>query len=103
MRLPIDENQNPVPLTQSSTALARTVSSSISGATSITLNTSTTLLEITAADQGVYLRYQAGVTAANFDEYIHADTTRHYKVPYGVTVVSVIERSATATVIVIEK
>ena len=93
------ENQ----LTLPKAALARTYDTSISSATDITLNTSTTLIEVTAIDQGVFLRYAATASSATADEYIHADTTRHFVRPAGVTVISVIERAATGAVVVIEK
>lgn len=92
-----------IPLTISTEALARTLDATISSATSITLNAATSIIEVTAIDKGIYLRYSAGVTSSNFDEYIAANTTRHYIIPFGVTVISVLEAAATATVIVIEK
>lgn len=101
--LPRQRNGDGVQLVPADTALARTVDATISTATDITLNDKTSIIEVTALDQGVYLKYATGVTAANFDEYIHADSTRHYVIPQGCTVVSVIERVATAGVIVIEK
>lgn len=101
--LPVSRRGGTINLTPANAALARTVSSSISSATSITLNTNTDLIEITALNADVYMRYQAGVTSSNFDEFISAGSTRHYAIPDGVTVISVIERSATATVVIIEK
>lgn len=103
MKQPRDANHSPVPLVTPTTALAVTNSASISSATSITLNAATTLIEINALSQGVFMKYAAGVTSSAFDEYIQAGTVRHYVKPYGVTVISVIEQSATARVIVIEK
>lgn len=103
MRQPRDADHNAVPLVSPTTALAVTNSSSISGATSITLNASTTLIEINALSQGVFMRYAASVSSTVFDEYIQAGAVRHYVKPSGVTVISVIQQAATATVIVIEK
>lgn len=103
LQLAREQTGQAIQLTLPSAALARTISSSISSATSITLNAATALIEVTAEDQGIYLRYQAGVSSSNFDEYISAGTTRHYVIPNNVTVVSVIERAATASIIVIEK
>lgn len=103
MRVPHDDNKNVIQLVPSSVSLARTVSSTISSATSITLNAATTFLEVAAISQAVYLRYAAGVTTSAFDEFILANSVRHYIVPSGVTVVSVLEDAATAKVIVIEK
>jgi hypothetical protein len=90
-------------LTPSAAPLARTYDTTISSATTITLQTNTRFLRVIAIDQGVFLRYQAGVTSSNFDEYIPADSVQDFLVPSGVTAISVIERVATAAVIVIEK
>lgn len=103
MRLPIDDNNKGIQLTQATEALATTVDSTISSATSITLNTATTLIEVNALSQGIYLKYAAGASSSDFDEFIPAGVPRHYIVPDGVTVISVIEQAASATVIVIEK
>ena len=101
--IPRDSKGEPVGLTVSTAAITRTLDATISSATTITLQATTSLLEVTAIDKGVYLRYSAGVTSSNFDEYITANSTRHYIVPLGVTDISVLEQAATATVIVIEK
>ena len=103
--IPHDKNNRSINLVPRSTALASTLSSSINSATTITLNANTSIIEVQAISQGVYLKYAAGVSASNngFDEHIMADTTRHFVIPPGVTVISVIEETATATVIVIEK
>ena len=105
VHLPRSQVNGDVQLVPSSSALASTASSSISTATNITLNGSTQIVEITAIDQGVFMKYAAGVTTSSngFDEFIPADSVRHYVIPDGVTVISVIERAATASVIVIEK
>lgn len=103
IQLPKGNNRETVPIVPATTALSRTVSSAISAATSVTLNAATTLLEVNAKDQGIYMRYQAGVTASNADEFVLANSTRHYAVPPAVTVVSFIEETATAKLILIEK
>jgi hypothetical protein len=90
-------------LTPSAVPLARTYDTTISSATTINLQASTHFIRVVAIDQGVFLRYQAGVTSSNFDEYIHADTVQDFIVPEGVTAISVIERQATGAVVVIEK
>ena len=101
--LPQDASRNPLQLTIPSTALAVTYDTTVSGATDVTLNTATTLLEVTAKSQGLFMRYQATASSSNFDEYIAANTTRHYVKPPSVTVVSFIEEAASATLILIEK
>lgn len=103
MKMPRDNNHNAIPLVQNSRALAVTVDTTISAATDITLNTSTTLIEVNALSQGVYMRYQATASSTNFDEFIQAGAVRHYIKPYGVTVISFIEAAASASIVVIEK
>lgn len=103
MKLPLDINSREIQLTQPTPALARTVDTTISTATSITLNALTSLIEVTALTGGVYLRYQADVSASNFDEFISDGSTRHYVIPDKVTVISVIEKDSGAGVIIIEK
>jgi len=100
---PWDTHGATLPLTPATTALSRTVNASISAATSVTLNAATQLIEVNALAQGIYMRYSAGVTSGNADEYIQAGTTRHYWIPSGVTVVSFIEQAASATLVLIEK
>lgn len=103
--LPIDGNRSHVPLTPATVALATTVDDTISSATSITLNASTTFLEVTAITAGIYMRYQAGAASNAFDEYILANSTRHFYVPNGVTVVSFIQDASVGTALlrVVEK
>ncbi len=101
--LPVDQKGDMIPLTTPTSALAVTYDTTISSATNITLNASTALIEVTAINNGVFLRYQTGASSANFDEFILADSTRHFVIPDSVTVVSVIEETASAKVVVIEK
>ncbi len=110
MRLPIDNDRKGVQLTPRSIALARTVSSSISASTTITFNASTTFLRIYAVSQDVYFKWGAtAVTSSNFDEVIPANQVVDLLVPIDTTTgllfttCRVIERTATATIIVIEK
>ena len=85
-------------------ALARTVDATISSSTEITLNEQTTMLRVYAITKDVYLKWgTANVTAANFDEVIPASQVLDFKVPNGQTAINLIEREATANVIVIEK
>lgn len=97
------QSYSPLYLTPAISAVARTVDATISTATSITLNASTTFLEVTATNGSVYLRYSADCSASNFDEFIGEGQTRHYIVPDNVSVISVLEGSSGAGVVVIEK
>lgn len=103
-RLTQDSNGQPLQLTLATPALARTRDTTITSSTEITLNENTGLIEITAIDDNVYLKYGTDdVTNANFDEFILANSTRHYAIPEGITAINVIEDQGGATVVVIEK
>ncbi len=85
-------------------ALARTVDSSISSSTEIVLNPATTYIRVYAITKDVYLKWGTDdVTAANFDEVIPAGQVFSFLVPDGQTAINLIEREASATVIVVEK
>lgn len=85
-------------------ALARTVDASISASTEIVLNTATTYIRVYAKTQDVYLKWGTDdVTAANFDEVIPAGQVFDFLVPENITAINLIEREASASVIVIEK
>ena len=108
--LPRDGNRIAMQITPAVIALARTVSSSISSTTTITFNTATTMIRVYAINQDVYLKWgTTAVTAGNFDEVIPANQIVDLVVPNipttGIpyTACTVIERVATATIIVIEK
>jgi len=108
--LPRDGNSIAAQLTPASTALARTVSSSISASTTVTFNAATTLLRVYAIDKDVYLKWgSTAVTSSNFDEVIPANQIVDLFVPIDTstnllyTTMRVIERAATATIIIIEK
>lgn len=101
--LPLNDKEGTISLVPDTRALDRTVDSSISTATDVTMNAATKLIEVQAVNAGVFLKYDSGVTSGNFDEHIQADTMRHYVLPEGVTTISVLEDAASATVYVIEK
>ncbi len=100
---PVDANDKPIAgAQQAGTRLAVTYDATISSATSITLNAATTSFEVTAIDKPLFLRYAASVSTTEFDALIPANTTRTFFKQDGVTVISVLEASATANVAVIE-
>jgi len=101
--LPSDQQGDMIPLTTPTNAIAVTYDTSISTATDIVLNSATALIEVTAINNGVFLRYASTASSANFDEFILADSTRHFVIPAGVTTISVLEETASAKVVVIEK
>lgn len=101
--LPRTSGAETVQLTPDKVAVAVTVDASVDSATDVNLNAATTLLEVNALTQGIYMRYQATASAANFDEFILGNSVRHYVVPQGVTVVSFISETAGAKLILIQK
>ncbi len=101
--LPRDANNSIIPLVPAKLALAVTVDDSISSATDIVLNESSTFLEVTALDFGIFLRYAATASSSNFDEYIAAGATRNYLIPEGITTISVIQDNGAAKVRIIQK
>lgn len=101
--LPVDQKGNMIPLVPPTGAIAVTYDTTISTATDITLNSATDIIEVTAINNGVFLRYASTASSSAFDEFILADSTRHFIVPAGVTVISVIEETASAKVVVVEK
>lgn len=103
-QLPRDDNQVPLPNSVPSVvALEETYDATISSSTAITLNAATTLIEVTAIDKGVFLKWGATASSTDFDEFIAPNTTRIYGVPNGQTSVQFIEEVATAKLVVIEK
>lgn len=102
--IPEDNNSHPVQLTPSTIALARTVDATISSSTQIDLNAATTFIRVYAITQDVYLKWgTTAVTSSNFDEVIPANQICDFYVPKGFTSLTLIERTTTAGVIVIEK
>ncbi len=90
-------------------ALARTVTSSISADTSITFNAATTVIRVFASSKDIYFKWGTDVCAVNtFDEIIPAGLYLDFAIPndqWGVpyTGCHVVERAATATLVLIEK
>ncbi len=91
-------------------ALARTVDATISTSTEITLNAATTWIEVTAFTQAVYLKYGTNdITASNFDEIIVPGQSKPFAIPIDpatgerFTAINVIQKAASAEVVVIEK
>lgn len=108
-RLPRDANGIAMQLTPSSVALGQLVTSSISASTTRNLTAGTSLLRAYAVNQDVFLKWGAtAVTSSNFDEVIPANQVVDLVVPRDstgalFTTIRVIERAATATLILVEK
>ena len=106
--LPLDDNNRDMQLTPDSIALAITYDATVSTETEVTLNASTSIVEVSAINTPILMKYKtvAGGTAvstSSFDEFIGAGLTRHYKIPAGITVLAFIEQAASATLVCIEK
>lgn len=107
--VPTDGNQVKLPLTPSVLALAVTNNGSLSGSATVTFQTTTTFIEVSALSQGVFMKWGATASSSAFDEYIQAGFTRHYTVPVNsttglpYTTAQFIQQAASATIIVIEK
>lgn len=104
--LPTDGNYkqfNSPPSALVTTALAVTYDASINSSTTVTLNTATTSIEVTALLKGIFLKWGGTASSSSFDEFIAPDSTRVYQVPNGQTTVQFIEEAASAHLVVIEK
>lgn len=84
-------------------ALEETYDASISASTEITLNTSTTSIEVTVIDKAVFMKWgTSDVSSTDFDACIPQNTTRVFDVPADITAVNFIEEAATAKLAVVE-
>jgi len=107
--LPADKYGKIVQMTPTGVALARTIDASISASTEITLNANTTWIRVYAITKDVYLRWGIeDIDTNTFDEVIIAGLYLDLVVPLqadgtSYTAINVIEREASATVIVLEK
>ena len=102
--LPIDGNNKPIPQGNLvGEVIATTYDATISSATSITLDESTTSFEVLAIDKPVLVRFAADVSTSAFDAVVPANESKVFYRDPAVTTISVIEASATAIVAVIER
>ncbi len=103
--LPRDGNR--VPLQNSSlqgTTLASTYDATISSSTEITLQATTTAIEVTATAQPIVMRWgTSDASTTTFDSVIPAGATYIFAVPANTTAVNFIEAAATATIFVVER
>ncbi|MDQ3008819.1 MAG: hypothetical protein M3Q81_04460 [bacterium] len=107
--LPLDDNGKTINLAPSKAAIARTLTSSISSSTQVTLNSESRFLQVYAIDKDVFMKWgTTAVTTANFDELILAGQRYDFDVARESngtlhTALTFIERAATATLVVIQK
>lgn len=96
-------------LTPNKIALSQVVTSSISASTTLAITSGATFLRVYASDKDVYFKWgSTAVTNANFDEVIPANQVIDLYIPVETgttlyTTARVIEKSATATLTVIQK
>ncbi len=92
-------------------ALEETYDATISSSTELTLNAATTLIEVSAIDKTILLKWGTGdAITSDFDEVINLNTTRQFFIPVQdtgnnllYTAVNFIEQAATAILAVVEK
>lgn len=107
--LPKDSNGNAMQLSPDVVALEETYDATISSSTEITLNASTSLIEVTAIDKAIFMKWgTSDASSTDWDHVIPANTTRLFPVPVDsttgafVTAVNFIEQAATAILAVAE-
>ncbi len=97
-------------ITPSVIAIDETYDGTISSSTELTLDSATTLIEVSAIDKTIMMKWGGtNASTSDFDEVINLNTTRHFMVPTDITTkklftaVNFIEQSATAILSVVEK
>ena len=83
-------------------ALEETYDATISASTAITLNTSTTMIAVTAIDKPIFMKWGGTAASTDYDHCIPQNTTQYFFVPSGQTSVQFIEEAATAKLSVTE-
>ncbi len=107
--LPRDGNQVPIQGTPPAiAALEETYDASVSASTEVTLNAATTMVEVTAIDKGLFLKWgTTDVSSTDFDAFIPANTSKLLPVPATATArsydaLNVIEEAASSHAVIIE-
>tara|TARA_B110000503_G_scaffold113785_1_gene170879 strand:+ start:1077 stop:1418 length:342 start_codon:yes stop_codon:yes gene_type:complete len=109
LQLKRDANNNPVPIMPAVIALAKTYDTTISTSTQVTFNADTTLIEVSAISQPIFMKWgTTAVTSANWDYIIQAGNTRQFFLPVLTqpstlyTAATFLEQAASATLAVSE-
>ena len=91
-------------------AINETYDATINTTTELTFDTSTTLIEVSAIDKTILMKWGTDdVTTSDFDEVISLNTTRQFFIPTSTTTkllytaANFIEQAATAILCVVEK
>jgi hypothetical protein len=101
--MPQSDEGEMIPLAPDHVALEETYDATISASTEITLQTTTKLIEVTAIDKPIFMKWgTSDVSSTDWDHVIGAGATRHFVVPSGITAVNFIEQAATAILCVSE-
>lgn len=85
-----------------SVALDETYDATISTSTALTLNASTTIIEVTAIDKAIFYKWGGAVSSSDFDGIVPANSSKLIPVPNGQTSIQFIEQAATAILAVVE-
>lgn len=102
--LPIDGNDKPIQNGNlEGPVIAVTYDATISSATDIVLDETTTSFEILAITQAVLVRFAATVSTSAFDAVVAANQSKVFSRDPSVTTISVIQAAATGAVAVIER
>lgn len=83
-------------------AIEETYDATISSSTSLTLNSATILLEITAIDKAIFYKWGGTASSSDFDGIVAGNTSKLVPVPVGQTSIQFIEQAATAILAVVE-
>ena len=81
--------------------LASSYDATVSGSTTVTFNSGTSCIAVSAIDKGIFMKWGGTASSSTFDEFIPANTTRYYVIL--ATTAQFIEEAATAKLVVIEK
>lgn len=101
--LPIDANSRTINATPNILPLKASYDATISSSTAITLQATTSYLEVSAVDKGIFMAWGRTAASNDFDEFISPNTTKIFVKPVGQTSVQFIEQAATALLVVVEK
>ena len=104
----LDGNGKSYPIVPAGAALKATYNATLSASTPITLDNETRLIEVSAGDEPIFIKYGDGNTASaatdGFDEFIGAGMTRHYPINQTQDVDFILNLFSTSTVaVLIEK
>lgn len=86
----------------SSVALDETYDASISGSTALTLNSATTIIEVTAIDKAILYKWGGTCSTSDFDGCVPANSSKLIPIPAAQTSIQFIEQAATAILVVVE-